>query len=176
MLDSRPRRSRLFGWAAALLGAAAIGTAIVAVSLFARSLEGDSFRLDESPRQVVLPSHRTYGIYVDDADNSGYSESCSVRDAEGKEVPLRGPGWTASTSDTETLDFVFDTGTGELTISCSVPGEQVTAKPVPNVLALVLGSMLAVILGVATIGFLVLWLLARSSRARSSRTATSASA
>jgi hypothetical protein len=147
-----------------LVGAVALGTAIVAASLFVRSLEGDSVRVDESARQVVLPADRTYGIYVDDTDNSGYSESCSVQDSTGQQVPLRSPGWTAASSDTETLDFVFDTGTGDLTISCSVPGEQVTAKPVPNILALVLGIVVAGILGVAALGFLILWLLARSSR------------
>lgn len=164
MPDPRPRRSRLFGWLTVLLGAVALGAAIVAASLFVRSLDGDSVRVDESPGQVVLPADRTYGIYVDDADNSGYSESCSVRDSHGRQVPLRGPGWTAFSSDTETLDFVFDTGTGDLTISCTVPGEQATAKPVPNVLALVLGIAAAGILGVAALGFLIVWLLARPSR------------
>ena len=146
-----------------LIGAVAIGTALVAVTLFVRSLEGDSVRLDESPRQVALPADRTYGIYVEDADNSGYSQSCDVRDPDGREVPLRSPGWTVSSSDTETLDLVFDTGAGDLTISCTIPGEQVTAKPVPKVLALVLGIVVAGILGCIALGFLVMWLLARRS-------------
>jgi hypothetical protein len=148
-----------------LLGVVALGIAVVAVSLFVRSLEGDSVRIDEHPTQVELPAHRTYGIYVDDADNSGYSQSCVVRDPDGRAGPLRNPGWTVSSSDTETLDLVFDTGTGDLTISCTIPGELVTAKPVPDVLALVLGIVVAGLLGVATLGFMVVWLLARSSRA-----------
>jgi hypothetical protein len=164
VLDSRPPRSRLFGWLTVLVGAVALGSAIVAVSLFVRSLEGDSVRVDENARQVALSADRTYGIYVDDADNSGYTQSCSVHDSRGRAVPLRDPGWSASTSDTETLALVFDTGTGDLTISCTIPGEQVTAKPVPNVLALVLGIVVAGILGVAALGFLIVWLLARSSR------------
>ena len=85
-----------------------------------------------------------------------------------EEVPLRVPGWTVSSSDTEMLDLVFDTGDGDLTISCTIPGELVTAKPVPNVLALALGIVVAGLLGVATLGFLVVWLLARSSRAPAS--------
>ena len=164
MLDSRPPRSRLFGWVAVLLGAVAIGSAVVATALFVQSLQGDGYRLDENVRQVALPADRTYGIYVDDADNSGYTQSCSVHDSRGREVPLRDPGWSVSSSETETLDFVFDTGTGDLTIRCSIPGEQVTAKPVPNVLALVLGIAVAGILGIAALGFMIVWLLARSSR------------
>ncbi len=145
-----------------LLGVVALGTAVVAVTLFVRSLEGDSVRVDESPTQVELPADRTYGIYVDDADNSGYSQRCDVRDPDGREVPLRDPGWTVSSSETEMLDLVFDTGAGDLTISCTVPGELVTAKPVPNVLALALGIVVAGILGCIALGFLVMWLLARS--------------
>jgi len=163
--ETRPGRSRLFGWTALLLCVVAIGSAVVAATLFARSLQGDAYRLDENVRQVALPADRTYGIYVDDADNSGYSQDCSAYDSSGREIPLRDPGWSVSSSDTETLDLVFDTGSGDLTIRCGVPGEQVTAKPVPDVLALVVGLGIAVVLGVAAIGFVIVWLLARSARA-----------
>jgi hypothetical protein len=150
-----------------LIGAAALGAALVAVTLCVQSLEGHSLRVDESAQRVALPADQTYGIYIDDADNSGYSQSCAVRDPDGREVPLRDPGWTVSSSDTETLDLVFDTGAGDLTISCAVPGEQVTAKPVANVLAMALGIPVAGILGFIALGFMVMWLLAR--RAPSAR-------
>jgi hypothetical protein len=69
-----------------------------------------------------------------------------------------------SSSDTEVLDLVFDTGSGELTIQCAVPGEQVTARPVPNDLAMLLGIVLAGILGCTGVGLLIVWVTLRSSR------------
>ena len=112
---------------------------------------------------MVLPAARTYGVYVDDADNSGYSESCSATEADGTPIQMESPPWSMSSSDTEVLDLVFDTGSGDLTIECDIPGERVTARAVPNYTAMLLGLMLAGISGCAGLVLLVGWLIARSS-------------
>ena len=164
MRVSRAGRSGLLGWAGLLLCVLAL-VAVVAPGVgYTRALANEGVRLDGSPQHVLVPADRTYGIYVDDPDNSGYSMNCSAVDARGREVRLADPGWSVSSSDTEVLDLVFDTGSGELTITCAVPGEHVTARPVPNDWAMLLGIVLAGILGCGGVGLLVAWVVARSSR------------
>ena len=66
------------------------------------------------------PGNRTWGIYLNDADNSGYSESCVVADSSGRPVAIRDPGMTVSASDTEMLDHVFTTPEdGRFTVECN---------------------------------------------------------
>jgi hypothetical protein len=78
---------------------------------------------------VVLPAHKTYGIYVNDVNNSGYSLSCSAKDAQGRRIHMNDqtPA-TVTTSATNNLDLVFNTGSGDLTITCTAPGEQTTTR------------------------------------------------
>lgn len=125
--------------------------ALIAVAVpgvfYARALDEDGVDLTGGRRHVVLPPHETWGIYVDDADNSGYSERCSAHDADGRTVRMQDPPWSFSTSDTENLDLVFDTGSGRQTIDCAVSGEEVTARRLPNNDALLIGFVLAAILG-----------------------------
>jgi hypothetical protein len=134
---------------------------------YARAAGGQSVHLDDGPQHVVLPADQTYGIYVDDADNSGYSERCSAVDARGQHVQMADPWWSVSDSNTEMLDIVFNTGSGNLTIDCSIPGEHVTVRPVPNLRALVLGVAGGGILGLAGAFMLLVWLIGRQSRRRS---------
>lgn len=89
----------------------------------------------------MLPADTTYGIYVVDADNSGYAMSCAATDAQGQAVRMGDPSWSISSSDTETLDLVYTTGSGDLTITCPVAGEIVTTRPVPDYRGLVLGAL-----------------------------------
>jgi hypothetical protein len=92
-------------------------------------------RLTGQPQRVVLPAHRKYGIYVDDANNSGYSLSCMATDAQGRQVHMddQTPP-TISTSGSNNLDLVYNTGSGDLTFTCSASGAQTTTRPLTGVL------------------------------------------
>jgi hypothetical protein len=105
-----------------------------------------------------------WGIYVDDANNSGYTEECSAVDANGKSIQMSDPSWNISESDTETLDMVFDTGSGVLTFDCSVPGERVTTRPVADFQSLLLGTAVAGVLGLLGVALIIVWLVLRTQR------------
>jgi hypothetical protein len=171
------RRSRRWaGWAGLLLCVVAIVTVSVPGAIFARAEGRDGILLDGTTQHINLPPHRTYGIFVDDANNSGYSEDCSGSYDAGGTINLRDPSWSISSSDTEVLDFVFDTGSGAITIYCSVPGERVTVKPVPNSKAFFIGMVVAGIAGSVGVALLIVWLVGRIQRRRSKVTAAAPSA
>lgn len=132
---------------------------------YVHALADDGIHLDGGPEHIRLTPHARYGIYVDDVDNSGYTFGCTARDAEGRQVRMRNPSWSISSSDTENLDFVFDSGAGDLTLDCEVPGERVTVRRVPNDPAMFAGFGLAALLGFPGIGLLIAWIIIRSSRA-----------
>lgn len=156
------RHGNVLGWAGLVLCVAAIAALAFTGVGFFRAATADGVRLDDGPQEVVLPAHRTYGVFVDDADNSGYSESCSAVDRDdGHEIPMRDPSWSISSSDTEVLDFVFDTGSGRLSLSCSVPGERVTVRPVPRYAALLIGGAAGVVSGVIGVCLLIAWAVIR---------------
>jgi hypothetical protein len=151
------------------LGLLLCSLAVVAVTVpgigFVRTTSDGGVRLDRGAHHLVLPAHRTYGIYVDDADNSGYSESCAaVDEVSGREIRMRDPGWSFSSSDTEVLDLVFDTGAGKISLTCAVGGERVTVRPVPHYGAMLLGVVVAGILGTVGLGMLVAWAAIRFAR------------
>jgi hypothetical protein len=158
--------SRRVGWAALLLCVVAVVAVSVPSVRYAKAENHEGVRLDGSAQHINLPAHRTYGIYVDDADNSGYSEQCTAVDDNGRMIDMRDPSWSMSSSDTEMLDYVFTTGSGALTINCSVPGERVTARPVPNLDALLLGLVGCGIAGSAGAALLITWLVSRPRRQR----------
>lgn len=91
--------------------------------------------LTGQPQHVVLPAHKKYGIYVNDANNSGYSLSCEAKDAQGGHVHMddQTPP-TISSSGTNNLDLVYNTGSGDLTFTCSASGAQTTTGPLTGVL------------------------------------------
>ena len=162
----RPARSLLA--AGVLAGVLAIVAGAIPFAWFARAITSDEVALPAGQHELTLPAHRTYGVYVDDADNSGYSERCSATDASGRRVRMKDPSWNIGWfSDTENLDFVFDTGSGDLRIECSVPGERVTLRQVPNDTALVLGGLLGSLLFATSIGLLIGWVAVRTSSPRS---------
>ena len=163
------RGVRHLGWVGALLCVLALVAVAVPGVGFARTTAGDGVRLDGTAQHLRLPAHKTYGIYIDDADNSGYSDSCSAVDRDGRSIDIKDASWSVSSSDTETLDYVFDTGSGDLTITCSVPGERVTARPVPNFGALALGVGIGGILGLAGATMIIVWFVTRSRRQVPSR-------
>lgn len=75
---------------------------------------------------------------------------------------MEDPPWSIG-SEAEVLDLVFNTGSGELTIDCVVPGERVTARRLPNNNALLIGFVVAAVLGACGVCMLIV-LAAGSSR------------
>jgi hypothetical protein len=89
-------------------------------------------RLTDSPQHLVLPAHMKYGIYINDANNSGYSLKCSGTDADGTPIHMNyNPPPNVSTSATQTLDVVYNTGSGDITLACSTPGATATTRALP---------------------------------------------
>ncbi|MCW2798688.1 MAG: hypothetical protein JWQ70_160 [Aeromicrobium sp.] len=158
------RFSRHLGWVGLLLCVLAVGVAAVPGVSFGRAAAHHGVHLDGSTQHVRLPPHEMWGIYVDDANNSGYTEECSAVDANGKSVQMSDPSWNISESDTETLDMVFDTGSGVLTFDCSVPGERVTTRPVADFQSLLLGTAVAGVLGLLGVALIIVWLVLRTQR------------
>lgn len=152
------RRTPGLGWAGLILCLMAFTAVAVPGVGYLRAQSDSGVRIGASPRHLDVPAHHTYGVYVDDADNSGYSESCTALDeGNGRPISMRGPSWSMSSSDTETLDLVFDSGTGKVSISCSVPGERVTVREVPHYAAMLLGLVLSIVLGILGVGLLIAW-------------------
>ena len=157
-------RYRYLGWVGLFLGVLALVAVVLPGIGFATALADDGVRVDDGPVTVSLAAHKTYGVYVNAANNSGYSESCTAVDDRGTELRMRDPGWIISSSDTEMLDLVFDSGTGKVTISCEVPGEQVTVRRAPDNSAMFLGVVIGGILGCAGLALIAMWFGARPSR------------
>lgn len=160
----RPR-PLVSGWAGLLLCLLAVVSVAVPAVGYIGAQRDRGVRVDANPRHLDVPAHRTYGVYVNDADNSGYSENCSAFDeGNGRRILMGDPSWSMSSSDTETLDMVFDTGTGKVSISCSVPGEQVTVREVPHDAAMLLGVVASIVLGVLGVGMLIGCAIVRLAR------------
>jgi hypothetical protein len=100
---ARRRGVRHLGWVGLLLCVVAITAASVPGVGYARESADDGVRLVGGSQDVHLPAHQRYGIYIDDANNSGYSESCSAVDARGRAIEMKEPSWSIG-SDTENLD------------------------------------------------------------------------
>jgi hypothetical protein len=91
------------------------------VTLFALASNDKGIALGDGPTEVHAPANHTWGIYFNDVDNSGYSESCTATDSEGQAIAHRDPGVTVSSSETEMLDHVFTTpGDGHFTIAATL--------------------------------------------------------
>ena len=160
MARSSGGRFAWLGVLGALCGALAAAALTFAVVNIAGPQNDPKVRVNSIPEKVLLPAHETYGFFINDADNSGYSESCDVLD-RGRHVPLRDPSWSVSSSEFETLDFVFNTGSGHLTLSCDVPGETVLAKAVPNYVGIAVGLLAGGVLACLGAGLLLAWFLVR---------------
>jgi hypothetical protein len=147
---------------ASLVLAVAAVAAPLAGYVMAASSRGAS--LGDGPIEIRAPGGRVWGVYVNDADNSGYSESCTVTDSAGRVIALRKAGPTISSSDSEMLDLVFDTPSdGHFTIGCDVRGATARVGPVPNLVALLIGIVAAVLLGTCGLVTGTLWLTGRAA-------------
>ncbi len=154
---ARGQGRRWVRWSGAALCVLAGVVVLIPLIAYARvALDGDEVRLSDGPNQVSVPAGKTWGVYVDDANNSGFTMSCSgTDDATGEPIAMRDPWATISGSETETLEYLFDTGSGELTISCRVPGEEVSIRPAANLNAVVLGFGLAFVPAGIGVGLLL---------------------
>lgn len=70
------RRSRALGWLSLLLLVLAAFAFVVPIAVSMQASDATSVVLEEEPIQVQAPSSQTWGIYFNDADNSGYGHSC----------------------------------------------------------------------------------------------------
>lgn len=165
----RPVRTRrAAGWVGLLLCVAAAVATWAQVTSFADATDGPRSGVDSAPRRVSLAPDTTYGIFVDDVDSDGYSLDCSVEDPAGRPLPLRSPSWYVTGSDTESLDYQFDSGAGDVVISCRSSGDPVEVRPsapAGAITATAAGSALAGTTGLTLLAlWLVSWLQARSAR------------
>lgn len=165
MADVRKRPSSTV---LARISAASLVLALVALAaplaLYVAAASDHGVSLGYHPTEIRAPGGRVWGVYVNDADNSGYSESCTATDSAGRPVALRKAGPTISSSDTEMLDLVFDTPRdGRVTIGCDVHGGTARVGPVPNLVTLLIGVLAAVLLGLCGLITGTLWLTRRAA-------------
>ncbi len=164
---SPPRRPRhAFGWAGLVLCIVAVVAGAVAVTAFVGADDTPSVRLDGTRQQVSLTPHTTYGVYVDDRDNSGYSLSCSAEDARGRPIGLRTPSWDVTYSDTEMLEYVYDSGSGEVALTCRAGGAVASTRPYVSTAPVALGTLVGGGAGVLGLTLLTIWLVDRLERRR----------
>lgn len=158
------RRSKALGWLSLsllVLGAVAF---IVPVTLFALASSDKGVALGHGPTEVHAPANHTWGIYFNDADNSGYRESCTATDSEGHAIATRDPRVTVTSSDTEMLDHVFTTPRdGHFTIACNAQSADVRVGPVGSLPSVLIGGPLAALLGLGGLVTGILWLTRRAS-------------
>jgi hypothetical protein len=157
---ARPPR-RAVGWAGLALCIAGAVAVAVPVIMSLDAPDSPSVRLDGSRQQLSLTPDTTYGVYIDDRDNSGYSLSCSAEDDRGRPIRLRTPSWHVTTSDTEMLEYVYDSGSGEVTMTCSADDASVSTRPSTPAGRLVLVTVLGGVAGVLGLAMLIIWLVDR---------------
>lgn len=151
------KRSRPIGIAAGafvlLAGIATIAPIIEITDVASRPV----VVLGQGPQHVELPAHTQYGLFFDDPHNLGYSESCVATD-RGVSVALNDPGFYMTSSDTENLDMVFNTGSGHLVVNCQSTAAQISARPIPNYAAILIGIGVSVLLGLIAFVLIILWI------------------
>jgi hypothetical protein len=92
--------------------------------------------LTKQKQRIVVPAHKTYGIWADDKDNSGYGYGdCSIVDDQETPVQLKEPqGYTVhSESEFGGFDYEFETGHGKLTVlNCKGFGAEFSVRPLKH--------------------------------------------
>lgn len=164
-IQASRRHTRRIGVIGVLLCLVAVVAVAAPAVSYIRASSEKSVTLDQRDQDVSLPPNKPYGIYIDDADNSGFTYRCSVKDAAGRDVPVSNyPPGRITSSDTEMLDTTFNSGSGELTINCLVRGERVSVRPAPAQRPLVFGVIAGGIAGTLGAGLLISWLAQRPWR------------
>lgn len=158
------KASKQLGRIALVLLVAAVASFIVPVAVFAMTVGDEGVDIGDGVVKVDAPPDRTWGIYFNDADNTGYGESCSVRDDAGRRIGIRDPGPTVTFSETEMLDHVFVTpADGTFTIDCNANGATVRVGPVGNLPSVLVGTGVAALLGLLGLVLGSFWLIRRTS-------------
>ncbi len=158
------KSSKVLGWISLVLLVVGGAAFVIPVLLFSIALGADGVKIGDSPVTVPTSAGKTWGIYNKDADNTGYSQSCSVSDGRGAPIAIRNPGPTISSSDTEMLDQVFTTPRdGAFTIECSTTSATVRIGPVGNFVSVLMGIAGAMVLGLTGFVLGVVWLGRRLS-------------
>lgn len=160
--------SRRLGWAGLMLCLVA-AVAIALPTIDRARVDSTSIDLDGSRQELSLTPDTTYGIYIDDADNSGYPFSCSAEAPTGQPIGLSDPPFTITSSDTEMLDYVFDSGSGRVTMRCSAGDEKVSAREFRPAGPLAIGVLVAGVTGTLGGALLISWLAGRVDGRRRSR-------
>jgi len=82
------------------------------------------------------------------------------KDSRGRDVATRDPGWTVSSSDTETLDIVFTTpADGHFAAVCDIKGASARVAPVGSLRGFGMGLAATALLGLAAVSVGIVWLL-----------------
>lgn len=153
------RGSLLAAVAGSLAMAVAVGIGVVGLMQFLATLSGGSELPDGRSVVLNLPTHDRYGIFIDADGYDGYVANCRVFDeGDGSEIPLMDSGGTFFTSSaTEKLDLEFDTGTGRVQITCSVPGTSIRVAPVPDLRSLLVVDLVTMLLLGGGLTVLLVW-------------------
>jgi hypothetical protein len=164
MVVAKRRRTKALGWLSLALFVLAAVAIVVPVTLFALATSDKGVALHGGATAINAPPHRTWGVYVNDVDNSGYSESCTATDSSGRAIAIRDAGPRVTSSDTEMLDLVLTTPRhGSFTISCSVGGAEARVAPVGNFPLVLMGLLAAALLGLGGLIVGILWLVRLTS-------------
>ena len=136
---SRSRVLAVLGWGG--FAAVVVGVALTVFAPYLAGVEsGDpgppegTIQLTKQEQRIVVPAHKTYGIWAEDTDNNGYGiGACTVVDDRGKPVRTQEPnGYYTEGSESEWGDFAyeFQTGSGKLTLlDCKGDGAEFSVRP-----------------------------------------------
>ncbi|MCL3836988.1 hypothetical protein [Aeromicrobium duanguangcaii] len=158
------RGSRVLGWLSLFLLVLAVFAFVVPLAVAMQESDPTSVVLERTPVEVEAPGNALWGIYFDDADNSGYGHSCRATDDYGQLIDLRDPGVTFTSSDTEMLDLIFTTPpNGRFTIQCDAQSAVARVAPVESIRRVLSALVPAAFLGIAGVIAGVVWLRRDSS-------------
>ena len=154
-------------WIGVALMVAAVLVLIAAGVFFWRSLSGDAVVVDADgqPHQVTLPADETYGVFL----TGSRPATCTLLDRGedgGAEVDLGAVSGSYEVNQW-TADREFETGSGDLTVTCTAttPDAEVRLGPLPSIGGLVGaifgGLCLAGLLGVGGLVLLVVTVVRR---------------
>ncbi|MFS3130565.1 hypothetical protein ACLM5J_19340 [Nocardioides sp. Bht2] len=112
-----------------------------------------AYWIGTAPRDLALEADTTYGIYVVDGANNGFSISCSVFEAAGTPLELEEGHLAFSLPEDESLMYEFKSAAGHVTVVCTAT-DPVYVAQVPNERAALIGVAIGVPL--ASVGILFL--------------------
>lgn len=138
---NRSRVLAVLGWGG--IASLLLGVAFTVTTPFAAGIDLPStkppegtIRLTKQEQRIDVPANKTYGVWYEDANNSGYSVGpCTILDDHRKRIPLKEPSGYTVTWESEFGDFEyeFNTGNGKLTVlNCLSHGAQASIRPLKH--------------------------------------------